>query len=826
MQSSPQFPARPQWWSWILVALVAIVVLAPWWRNHTHLRSFFDYGLVIGGAGRIEAGERPYVDFITPAQAGWYGLNWLSEKAAGGTFQGMTAGGAASIVISFAVLMGMLARRWPLPAAALVAGTLVCATVSQHTLWWYNPWGVVLLTVVAWAGAVAPVLRREHLGWHVLAAAALFFGGVNKINMQLMAAGLALAWAVRAGLTGAASWRRVLWTAVFYAACLVLPVLAEMAWTGASFAAWWNNVITMPAASRSGMALQAFAPKYLLEPFNDHYADVVLAQGGLVGLVLTLLTLATILRRTWRGGGRWEKFLPVACAVAAYVGGVVLLATNMDIIYIGLGGWIGLLVALWLGYGLPARGPWFQGVMIVPAVLVGAISWESAWRGQRSQFGHSGSPRSSYVDAAEAGDDFEYFRGTLMPPETVASLREMGEWRRSLSAERQAGHFLGPGTEWAAHIWPAIKTPGLPISLYRQPGNSDSKVVLHRVSAALREGTFREITVARVVDFWENLHVPLLEHRYDKHPVGEIFARYSAHAMYGVSGAPVWFTRAFGGNADSRQVVSDAWFVQTEAWHQFLGVTEQRGTMQLKMPSNRLRGEVVVRRVPEAASSAAASADFSIYAQANATTRFERWNQRVELPAGQEEIRVQYAIDSSGMPATFTVEIPEQDAGKIVAGWRGPQILHATSDGPDQPDWFFRSEAKVTVLDEAALAKLLPDAWRPDQAFMRNGRVTEQGIELSSGGEIWLKVHDFVTEFVGRAEAAGQWDPSYVPFVRAMWYRGGRLEVYSQMLVRESDRAGEFNAWCSEPGGWLIIAVDPLLKSSSVRLRVHKVTQK
>lgn len=823
MQSRLHSSTKPSWLSWLLVTAVVVFALAPWWHNHTYVRSLFDYGLAVGGAGRIEAGQRPYVDFVTPAQAGWYFFNWLWGKVAGGTFQGMTVGGAVCILMSLALFLGILSRRWPLPASAVVTGALVCATVSQHTLWWYNPWGVVLLAAVAWCGAIAPVLRREDLGWHVLAAVALFLGGTNKINMQLMAVALGLAWAVRAGLTGVSSWGRVGLTGLFYGVCLALPILAEMAWTGASFATWWHNVITLPAASRSGMALQAFAPKYLFTPFNNHYSGLVLLQVGLVGLVLTLLTVTAIMRKTWREAGKWEKFLPVTCGVAAYVGGIVLLATNMDIAYIGLGGWVALLVALWLGYGLPARGPWFYGVLVVPAVLIGAVSWHSAWLGQRSQFGHSDSLRKHYVDAGKAGEEFGYFRGTLMPPETVASLRKMGEWRRSLSDDRKKGHFYGPGTEWAAYIWPAMATPGFTISAYRQPGNSDSLAEVTRLATALGDGTIKEITVSNVLDYWDERHVSLLKHRYDRQPLGEVFSVYSANVEEGVSGAPIWFTRAFGGNADSRYVMTNAKFFGPDEWHQFLGVTAGQGRMYLKMPSNRLQGEVLVRRLPGAASVATA-ADFVIYAQANETARFERWKQRVELPADQEEIRVAYSIDGSGMPTTFTVDIPAEYEGMIVAGWRGPQILHTRDEGPAEPDWFYRGKADVVSLDEAALAKLLPDAWRPEKAFMRNGRVTSQGIELLPGGEIWLRVNGFVTELSGQM-TVNAWDPSYVPFVRSMWYRGGRLEVFTQARVRDTDYKAEFKSWCAEPGGWLVISVDPLLSPTATQVRILKVTQ-
>ena len=141
----------------------------------------------------------------------------------------------------------------------------------------------------------------------------------------------------------------------------------------------------------------------------------MLPQTGLIGVGLTLVTVTAILRKTWREAGWLEKFLPLVCGVVALLGGAVLLTTNMDIAYIGLAGWLVLLVALWLGYDLPARGPWFYGGLVLPVVIVGGIAWLSAWQGQRSQFGHSSAPRADYVTGEQAGPDFAYLRGTRLP---------------------------------------------------------------------------------------------------------------------------------------------------------------------------------------------------------------------------------------------------------------------------------------------------------------------------------------------------------------------------------------------------------------------------
>jgi hypothetical protein len=822
MQSSPVSRTTVKWQSWTLVGLAMIFALAPWWRNHVYLRSFFDYGVVMGGAGRIDDGQLPYVDFITPTQTGWYLLNRLAEKIGDGTFQAMTLSGAACTVISLAALLWMLSRRWPLPAAVAVTLALVCATAAQHTLLWYNSWGVVLLAVVAWAGAIAPVLRRSDWVWHALAWVALFLGGINKINMQLMALALAWAWAVRAGLAGRAGWGRIGATVLFYMAGAIAPVLAELTWTGASFATWWHNVIALPAASRSAMVLSAFSKDFLFRPIHDYYGPLLLPQIGLVGVGVTVLTVGAILRKTWREAGWLEKILPLGCGAIAVLGGAVLLTTNMDIAYIGLAGWLALLVALWIGYELPVRGPWFYGALVLPVIIVGAVSWHSAWRGQRSQFGHSWAPRTDYVAGEQAGPDFAYLRGTRLPPEMVESLRLIAEWRRALAAERRNHIYYGPGTEWAAHIWPALRIPGLP--LYMQAGSSFSSPEEARLYTAISSGTFKEITVSRVQDLWEERERALLEQRYEKHPLGAVFSVYSQAAGTGISGAPIWFTRVFGGNTDARFLVSDAQFLKMADWHLFLGVTEESGMMQLTIPTNRLQGDVVVRRLAGTPRLPLA-ADFVIYAQANATTRFERWSKRVELPADQDEVLVPYAIDSSHMPTTFTVVIPPALAGMVAAGWRGPQIQHTGQESPAEPAWFFRGETPLTILDEPALARLLPGAWRPERAIMRKGRVTDNGIELSSGGELWLSVHDLVTEFAGTATAVTGHDISQLPMVRGMWYNGGRLEVYTDMLVRESDHTADFHAWCAEPGGWLVIAVDPAMAAPAVLVRVHKVTQ-
>lgn len=819
MESIPVSKKPATWPAWLLVALLAALMLAPWARNRAYVGSFYDYGAIMGGVGRLTDGQKPYVDFVTPMQAGVFLFNAWAEKI-GGTFQGMTWGAAISGILALAALFGMLSRRWPLPAAALVAGGLVCATMTQHTLFWYNPWGVTLVTIVAWAGAVAPVLRRESWPWHALAGAALFLGGMNKINMQLMALGLGAAWAARAALTGRSGWGRAAATLLAYAACAGLAVLVEMAWTGASFAIWWHNVIALPVAMRADMLGQSFSLRFLSEPPHNYYGSLPLPQLVPLGLLATALTLVAILRRTWRAAGWVEKILPVGCAAVALLGSAVLLMTNMDIVYIGLGGWLALLVALWLGYGLPARGGWFYGGLVLPVIVVGGLGWHSAWMGQRSQFGHSSAPRVAYVDGVEIDPEFAYFRGTKMPPELADSFQQLAVWRRSLAPERRTAIFFGTGTECLARIWPAMHLPGMSAFIVSGNMGREEEARLH---AGIRTGVFKEITILQWADYWPDAAITRLRYAYDKRSVGFDFYVYSLPSDPWLSIHPVQFVRTFGGNADARRILSDAEYLELPLGQKFLGVTAGRGEMLLNFPTNRLRGEVVVRRVA-GAPRAPLAADFGIYAKADGAGHFERWRARVELPADQEQVLVNYEIDSSSLPTVFTVEVPPEFAGKVGAGWRLPRIEHVNAEGPDAPEWFYRGEAAVMMLNEEALGRLLPGEWRPSQAWLRGGRVTDDGIELSPGGELWLRVAGIVKEMTGHVELAvpAPWTGE-LPVLRSMWFAGCRLEVYVDEAVRREDGRMEFITWCAEPGGWLVIGLEPTAKAPPVRVRVHAV---
>lgn len=60
--------------------------------------------------------------------------------------------------------------------------------------------------------------------------------------------------------------------------------------------------------------------------------------------------------------------------------------------------------------------------------------------------------------------------------------------------------------------------------------------------------------------------------------------------------------------------------------------------------------------------------------------------------------------------------------------------------------------------------------------------------------------------------------------VHGLWYKTGRLEVYTQTLIQDLGRSTHFHAWCAEPDGWIVIAVEPSTVASPVVIRITEAT--
>lgn len=274
------------------------------------------------------------------------------------------------------------------------------------------------------------------------------------------------------------------------------------------------------------------------------------------------------------------------------------------------------------------------------------------------------------------------------------------------------------------------------------------------------------------------------------------------------AGAVVRFLRGFGGNVDSRFLATSGRVYHVGGGRRMIGTTEGSAEMRVRFPVNRLRAEVILRRADNDTGGPVV-VDFAAYASPvqHPEMRFERWRGRLELPAGEKQISMVREIDGSSLSTVFTVEIPEEYSGRVIAGWRAPYVLHVTYNAA-QPVWLSSAHLPVVELEEAALGKFLPANWRPEQAFMRGGRIAETGIELSPGGEIWLKASEKILRLEGRSVRAEN-VPGLGVNVTGIWYKGGRMQYYNPPVPDDRDRGTQsFQVRSAEPAGWLVIAAD------------------
>jgi hypothetical protein len=790
-----------------LVAAGVAVALLPWWRNRDYLRDLYDYGLVIAANGRLAGGEQPYVDFTTPIQAGFLVLGRLAEQLGGGTFLGMTWAAAALTLMAVMTLAWLFARRWPLAPSVLLATVIAVAAPAQHTILWHNSLGVVWLALVAGAAAIAPVWNRVEWRGALLVAGGLLLGGVNKLNFQLVALAVAMAWAVRAGLVGRASWRAVGLTlcGVLFAG-LVLPVAIELAWTGSSLALWRYNVVELAVNSRAAGLRELASAQFLWRPMHDYYGPLLVPQVGALGLVMSGAAGFACRPREAAGLARRDRVLvPVAAALSAVAGGM-LLATNQEIAWVGLAAWLALVASLWLGFGGDMRAPRSAAMLLLPAAVLGIAAWVSAWQGQRSQFGYSPAARAAYRPATEAGETFGYLRGMKLPPETVESLGLVRTWMPPAGETGRHPVFYGTGCEWLGRFFPAPVHGSAPLWVHWDTSYGPRETEWLKQTLA-HDPRYQAILTTLARDAWPVGLDWVLREKFDRSLLGPVMVRWvrrneSAPAL----ADSIALLNELGGNVAAAGLhfgETPLRILATKTAGALLGTRAGEGQARIWSPTFRLGGEAVLERMPGAVDGVL-RAEFRVVRH-GAIPEDVRWSATVEVPAGQMAATVPFQLDGHGHSLLLAVRVPDERLGQVAAGYRNLQITHSGESDSGAPRLRAGAAPDVDLSSMASDGLWGSLAWRPRQLVVRGGEATAQGIALRAGGELWFHTDGMTGEVRGRITARGAGRD--LPTVRVVWSKGARLQVMRQGAVPEE--GFDFHAWTAEPGGWIGVLVDP-----------------
>lgn len=790
-------------------SLLAGVVLAllPWLRNRHYLRDLYDYGLVLAANGHLDRGEYPYVDFTTPIQAGFLGLNWLVERLLGATYGGLTMGAAGLIAGSMVLLVLILAKRWPRWLALLTGGAITIASASQHTILWHNAIGVFCMAVAVWTAAIAPIWQRATWRWHLLTALGLLFGGVNKINFQLVALCAAFAWVIQARLLDRASGKSCACTllGIFLVGC-VAPIAWECWWTGASFQQWWNNVILLPAGQRLGILDQIVTRDFLFRSTHDYYGPSMFSQIGLFGLGMTLVAFTGLVwlhRDTHRRG-----LMAALSALTAGMAGAVLLQSNFEISHVGLSAWLALMVGVWLAQTKQAMvGKWLVFGVASPAVLLAIASWSSAWEGQRSQFGYSDAARSEYQEVSSVTSAMPQLEGLRLPSELVNSVKV---FETNLPEPDSAGRyfvFYGLGTEWLDRFYPARRERGDPLWVHW--GTSYDHAAIARLRAELeRQYEYDAVycTVARRNEWPEDIGLVLREN-YERKFIGSAMLGYTPRnsgapdlsdgfdtlAKMGgnVIGAFFHFERSplvFRSNADGNVV---------------LGTQRSSGSVLLNTPTYRVQGVARFDRLPRAdASPVKTLAKITVH---GSIPEQLLWSDRLELSEGQQSVSVPFSVDPGGRRIVLWIAQEGSIESAGFAGFRELEI-HAAVEGPDmapalRPNTLPARRARAEETE--TLFRL--NSWRPQSTYVRGAELVNDRMILMPGGELWFHTPNMTGTIEGRiTKGTGN---TASPMVRIVWYKGGRLQLVQSGVVPDHD-AYSFRVWTAEPGGWIGILTD------------------
>lgn len=779
-----------------------IIVSVVWWRNRDILRDIFDYSIVAAAAGKVEAGYKPFTDIRSPMQSSVYLLNAAAEAVFGRTYLGLTWGGWVQALGSGWLLLWLLWRRveFCLTMAVVLAVTL--AGALQHMVFFYNPIGIVCLSLVVLGLAIGPELRPRSSSHAWLILLACFLGGINKLNFH----GVTLA---LAGLITVAAWlqhrirfagvvRNAVWLAMFG---LVLPLGFELAWTGADLRTWLDQVVFGPTA-RLDYLTQVLGLGMYWRPVHDFHAHVLVPGIAGVGLVLVLVTggwMQTAAKpTTWQPAGRAIR---IALTAAAWLGGAAIMISNHEIVVLTSLVFPVMAVAVYLLYRDPAH---HSDRLIRGMLIAGLACWVvtggyTAWQGARVLYGQNPPPRDRYVRFEPNLPALDYFAGVRMLPEQIEAMEAAG--RRLQSMEDPNGHLppmlFGQGQEWFERAYPHSIVPGAPVWLH-------DGTTLHAADLdyfrSITDGGQRRILVQRDWQSWPPGIQAMLEREYFPeilsgrdvmyHPRGIVPTPVSSE----VPSAPQ--------PMDFRNETASAIFLPATLWSPEMklltgatgpvfGATVSTNWF-LPAGANELRGVAEVRVLDDAE------------VQGVVVLRIRRddgvhgplvWEMPVVV--GQQRVvkALPFTIQPGGRPLWMQTLVPEQLRGKVVAGWRELRITNSNAADLSPP-----APYQSGLAGEVAA---MPADARGEFWYEKNSGESPPWHSLPA--EHWQPAPDIPrtvavsVEFKTDAPAAG----ARVNLI-LVWYRAGRFEYLAEReVVPDASHREVLQGMMPEPGGWL-----------------------
>lgn len=778
-----------------------------WLHNRDILRDFFDYSIVIGAAGKIEAGLKPFTGVRSPMQSSVYLFNYASELVAGRSYLGLTWGGLVQALGGGWLILALLGRKVGGWGAFVTALAITLAGSLQHVLFFYNPVGILCYSVVLLGMAMNPRLDlgREWRGYAVLAA--LFVGGINKLNFQgatLMLGGLIALWAY----TG----RRITLGALARSWGLMglfgmgLPILFELWWTGASLRQWLDNVVLLPTARQTGLT-RIFDPGIYLHPVHDFHHHLLVPAIGGIGL---LLLVGCGFRLSWWGGTRsWAERTVAAglLAAGALMGGLLMLTNNESVLLTSLAyPVLAMAICVFMSETRSAADPWLRRMVLAALLLWAGAGGYATWHGSRVLYAQNPPPRSAYVRVEAETGPLAFFNGVRMLPEQREAYESVADRLETFKDAdgRLTGVLFGPGFEWMERIYPESIVPLAPV--WYHSGTSLTEGDREYFDRLLAGGRSR-LVAQKGWEEWPASIRQLLRASYRAEYVGSRDVIY--HPRFPLAPEPTTSGDLNLTTAEFRESGSNVMLPATRITDNLKLYRTEAGSLlgapadsswAWPMGARSFEGRAVAQL--QGAVAGAYQVTFRIMA-GDADTGDLLWEAPVVLTPQRPRADLTFSLHANGRPIWLQTLVGAGAAGRVLAGWREVRITEA-GEAEVAPALPFNRKLE--------LREVLSTGPGPNQMWFGRSpaRQSSDGWSLVPA-EVWRKQTSASSRievtFEFEANPSNSADPVVVGLV---WYRAGRIELMTEQTfdLRKVSRA-TLRAWLPEANGWAGLIARP-----------------
>jgi hypothetical protein len=487
MKANPTRPAKPSASSsaatmnaLLLVASIAYLFYL-WTLNYNKLASFYDYSIMVDGAGKYAAGLRPFRDFGSTLQSLPIWLARACELLFGPRYLALAYGNMILTLGLFFIVVKYARKGFSFPSAILIGIAITIASTLQHGIIWYNSIGLLLVSAISLN--CADLLRSRAIRSRdaILVSGLLLLIGMTKMNFNAVAIGMVAFFALAAIIFGPRLGnvkRAIALSALAVGVCCAPPIIEVIA-NRTTLSTWVREVILTPASRAGDLSYLASPAFYILER-NRYYPGTVLNGSVLFCFVVYgFLAYAAVeqFRRYKRGD--FKGLILQLCLICLFWGSTCLLVlTNVEIESLCLCFCLVGLVGMRISGQFPGES-WekmFRASALLLAayfLLVGSVSLA-----RHSRIVYRG---NDFVSGALPNNaNPAYLRGVVLSRQAAVRLALIEDLMKKNSG---VPVYWGPGVEMMNRIYGGVADPALPLwyHLNVTVRDSDAKALIDAI---------------------------------------------------------------------------------------------------------------------------------------------------------------------------------------------------------------------------------------------------------------------------------------------------------------------------------------------------------